>query len=331
MGNRRMLEHLGISHNEEQLYRFFLRNPKLGPNEAVSELDIRSDEVEYALGGLVHHGLVRSNNDAQVVAVDPAVAVEKLIETRLGILNDQLRAVSGARSLIPSLFEDQQFGQMNAIDADVERIAGIDQTRARLDDLAFFTHRQVLALQPDGPLSPSYIESARPLDLRCLRRGVEMRTIILRDALEDPPTAIYIRELVVHGTQIRTVDRAMERMLIYDQSVAVVPLDPENSSRGAVIIRQPGLVANMVELFERIWSDARVPDFGGASEDDAEPNEVEKQVLTMLAHTSKDEIAAREMGMSVRTFRRHVADLMLRLGASNRFQAALLATSHGWI
>lgn len=35
--------------------------------------------------------------------------------------------------------------------------------------------------------------------------------------------------------------------------------------------------------------------------------------------------------MSVRTYRRHVADLMQTLGAASRAQAALLARERGWI
>jgi DNA-binding NarL/FixJ family response regulator len=58
---------------------------------------------------------------------------------------------------------------------------------------------------------------------------------------------------------------------------------------------------------------------------------LEKRVLLALASSCKDEIAAREIDVSVRTYRRYVADLMARLGAVNRFQAALRAKEEGWI
>ncbi|WP_442816546.1 helix-turn-helix domain-containing protein [Streptomyces sp. NBC_01304] len=60
-------------------------------------------------------------------------------------------------------------------------------------------------------------------------------------------------------------------------------------------------------------------------------SDTERQVLDILTRTDKDEAAAREMGVSLRTFRRYVADIMLRLGAANRFQAGLLAKEQGWI
>lgn len=324
---------LGVAGDEERLYRYFLRNPAAGLESAAATLDIDRDAVDEAFEMLVDHGFIRLTGGRVVVTVDPSVAVEKLIESKVEKLNAQLRSVINARAVIPSLLEDQQRGRHSDAQSDIERIDGLEHIRARLDDLAFFAHREVLALQQDGPLSAGYIEAARPLDLRCLRRGIRMRTVVLQTALEDPLTASYIRELVTLGAQVRTVAQHMERMIIYDRSIAVVPVDPAESALGALVIRQPSLVTNMVALFDWIWAEARVVDFADDSGvTETEPITVlEKQVLDVLARVSKDESAARELGISLRTFRRHVADLMLRLGASNRFQAAIMAKERGWI
>lgn len=61
------------------------------------------------------------------------------------------------------------------------------------------------------------------------------------------------------------------------------------------------------------------------------PSPVEKQVLDLLDRLGKDEVAARAMGVSVRTFRGYVADLMARLGAADRFQVGARAKERGWI
>jgi sugar-specific transcriptional regulator TrmB/DNA-binding CsgD family transcriptional regulator len=333
MAERNLLAALGIFGDEERLYRYFLRHHSTGVESAVAALDIDRDAVDEAFEKLAKLGLVRLADGLVVVAVDPSVAVEKLIESSVEKLNTELRSVISARAVIPSLLEDQLKGRQNHAQSDMERIEGLPQIRARLDDLAFFVHSEVLALQQDGPLSPGYIEAARPLDLRCLRRGIRVRTVVLQTALEDSLTSSYIRELVTLGAQVRAVRQPMERMIIYDRSIAVVPMDPADSARGALLIRQPSLVANMVALFDRVWSDAQDVDFADAPEADGSESitTLEKEILDVLARVSKDEIAARELGMSLRTFRRHVADLMLRLGASNRFQAALMAKHRGWI
>ncbi|GHI06226.1 hypothetical protein Scel_45470 [Streptomyces cellostaticus] len=55
----------------------------------------------------------------------------------------------------------------------------------------------------------------------------------------------------------------------------------------------------------------------------------EARVLRTLAAYGKDETAAREPNMSLRKYRAHAADLMSRLGATTRFQAALRAVERG--
>ncbi|WP_238430957.1 LuxR C-terminal-related transcriptional regulator [Frankia nepalensis] len=70
---------------------------------------------------------------------------------------------------------------------------------------------------------------------------------------------------------------------------------------------------------------------GLAGDDDAPPSPSELLLLRLLADGAKDEAAARSLGVSVRTVRRMVADLMRRLDARSRFQAGILAKHRGWL
>jgi DNA-binding NarL/FixJ family response regulator len=58
---------------------------------------------------------------------------------------------------------------------------------------------------------------------------------------------------------------------------------------------------------------------------------LEREVLRRLTTGSTDEAAARELGIALRTYRRVVARMMVRLGARSRFQAGYLAASGHWI
>jgi DNA-binding NarL/FixJ family response regulator len=44
-----------------------------------------------------------------------------------------------------------------------------------------------------------------------------------------------------------------------------------------------------------------------------------------------DEVLAARLGVSLRTCRRHVANVFELLGAESRFQAGVLATARGWV
>jgi DNA-binding CsgD family transcriptional regulator len=64
---------------------------------------------------------------------------------------------------------------------------------------------------------------------------------------------------------------------------------------------------------------------------DPPPSAAELLLLELLADGLKDEAVARALGVSVRTVRRMVAELMNRLDARSRFQAAILAKQRGWL
>jgi DNA-binding NarL/FixJ family response regulator len=65
-------------------------------------------------------------------------------------------------------------------------------------------------------------------------------------------------------------------------------------------------------------------DFG-----DARPD-LRRFLLQELAAGAKDEQIARTLGLSLRTVRRRVADL-IELGVDNRFQAGVEAVRRGWL
>lgn len=54
-----------------------------------------------------------------------------------------------------------------------------------------------------------------------------------------------------------------------------------------------------------------------------------QRVMTQLTQGYKDDVAARQLGVSVRTYRRYVADLLRDLDAQSRFQAGVRAAQLG--
>lgn len=324
---------IGITAIPERVYRFLLAHPGTPPADVASRIAADRDTVEAAIQTLLGSQLIRFTARGGLQAVDPAVGIERLVEQRLTALNEQLRAVADTRGSVSELAALRQMQAEGGETLDIEKVEGLDEVRDRLEDLAFFAHHEVLSAQPGAVLTLEMIEAARPLDLRCLRRGVTLRTVAHAEAVRDKQITDYVLELISLGAGIRLVDHPMERMVVFDRTVAVVPFDPGSSTRGALVVRQPGLVASMVALFERTWeraTDARTM-VGTPAEAGTAPSELERRVLRLLLETDTDEVGARQLGVSVRTYRRYVADLLARLGASSRFQAAAHAKDRGWI
>lgn len=306
------LSSLGLTALDETVYRALLRGGEAtagGP-----------DLVGAALERLVALELVRLDPDGRPVAVDPEIGISRLIRRRLLETSAEQRRIADAwKTLI--MLSTQHGGPDRTVT--IERIDGIDQISERIWSLALDA-QEVLAVQSDRwrprpDMLPAYLHR--------LGEGVRRRTIVSRKSLVDPALVEYCRTLHRAGDHHRLVEDAGQPMVIVDRSVAFVPTTPDCGAQSALMISQTGAVATMADLFERVWTHAA----------DLEPHPAssltprERQVLHLLSSVDKDEIAAREMGVSLRTYRRHVAELFDRLGAANRFQAALLARQQGWI
>ncbi|MFD3521474.1 helix-turn-helix transcriptional regulator [Streptomyces sp. NPDC058653] len=322
----------GVTPTEEEIYRHFLRNPDTPADDIHLLVHTEQDDARRSLDRLRELGLLHPDSDHHRVSpADPGVALARLTDARLNALHEELRLVMQARDLVEGLRAEQ--GSRLLPVQGIEQLEGLTEIRNRIDDLAFFARDEILSVEPYTKLSPENIKRSRPLDLRCLRRGVGIRNVVHTAALDDQPTYDYLRELVGRGAQIRVAENITERILVYDGRTALVPVDPQNTSRGALLAHKSGLVANIIALFEKIW--AQADDLVAVEEETAEAagglSEMEQQVLISMCSVGKDEAGARDLGISVRTYRRHVADLLQALGAASRAQAALLARERGWI
>ncbi|WP_018349409.1 LuxR C-terminal-related transcriptional regulator [Longispora albida] len=160
-----------------------------------------------------------------------------------------------------------------------------------------------------------------------LRRGVIYRTILHTSRLSVPTLLDYYRDLQRSGYQVRVSSDYNRTVVLHDRTRAFVQLDPSDGRAGALLIRNPGIVSTLADLFDQAWLHSADLETALA----APPQPADLHLLTVLQGAPKDEVAARQLGVSVRTFRRHVAELMQRLGAENRFQLAALAKERGWL
>lgn len=120
------------------------------------------------------------------------------------------------------------------------------------------------------------------------------------------------------------------RLVVVDRETALVPVDPDDSRRGALELRAPGVVAGLVALFEQVWhvatpfGEQTVPDGQGLTPP-------ERELLRLLGAGHTDESAARKLSVSLRSVQRMMTTLTERLGAASRFQAGVHASQRGWL
>lgn len=279
------------------------------------------DRVERVLRGV---RLLQSmpGNPAELTPVTPDVAAASLVAPAERQIRDLQQAVTDVRakllSLTPLYFEGRRLrNRLEAFDI----ITDVSRIQAMLDHLSQNCKSELLTVQPGGARPADLLDQARESALSTLARGVQIRTIYQHTARNDLPTRSYVRDVTRHGAEIRTADEVIDRLIIYDREVAFLP---ERSSvdcaPGAAIVREPTLVAFLCSVFEYLWDGASAY-VVETQRSTASSDELRWSIIRLMAKGYKDEMVARRLGMSVRTCRRHIADITEELEATSRFQA----------
>ncbi|MGW3433781.1 helix-turn-helix transcriptional regulator [Streptomyces melanosporofaciens] len=127
--------------------------------------------------------------------------------------------------------------------------------------------------------------------------------------------------------QVRIAAVALPTAVIADGRTALVCTEAEEG-RQTSVIEDPVVVATLYGMFGSIWGGAvpaaRPLDFGNRAR-----TEMVRRVLARLRDGVTDEAAARDLAISVRTYRRYVTGILELLEANSRFQAGVRATELG--
>jgi DNA-binding CsgD family transcriptional regulator/sugar-specific transcriptional regulator TrmB len=310
----------------ELIYRQMLAEPGWDLAELEAHLGLSETEVRGALDRLFKLALIRDSADRPggLHVVNPEVGLRSALARQQAELARRQQEVAESQSTLARLIDDFSGSSSSA------EVVGLDAVRDQLAKMADETQFEILAFMPGGAQSAAALENARLHDTRVLGRGIRMRTVALDSIRNDPATLAYARFLTDSGAEFRTSALLPPRMVLTDRRAALVPLDPEDTRRGALYLTGRGVVASMLALFQQVW-DIATP-LGVAPGPDGEGlTGQERALLTLLAQGITDEAAAVRLGVSHRTVRRMMAELMERLRARSRFEAGLRTAQRGWL
>ncbi|WP_433606023.1 hypothetical protein [Prescottella agglutinans] len=175
-------------------------------------------------------------------------------------------------------------------------------------------------------IRPHY-QPGRRLVADLLSAGREVRLLYTQNYAE---TRDYesLRQQPDLYDRIRVSDADFHNMVIIDRQVAAVWGGTGERRPYGFVIRDPDLLRVLHQFAMVLWESAP-----RLSKDFTSPQpEFDRMALTVLHALDvgfKDELAARQLGVSLRTYRRHVADIMTRLGVTTRFQVGARAAELG--
>lgn len=163
-------------------------------------------------------------------------------------------------------------------------------------------------------------------ETEALERGVAVRKLCTPDMLSGD-TRACLEEIHRAGARIRVSPARLPEMVMIDGRVAVVRTSRRD--RRGFVLRVPAILRGFHDLFASTWESATVP--AAFQQHTGLHNAMTRRVLETLAAGHTDGQAARELELSVRTYRRHVATILQGLRASSRFEAGVRAAELGLI
>jgi hypothetical protein len=159
--------------------------------------------------------------------------------------------------------------------------------------------------------------------------GFRTRKLYGPGVLLDPAAARQVDRMQEWGAEVRVTTAPLHETMLVDRRVAIMAGDPDQHPRRYRVVTAPEVVHGVAALLDEAWRAAVDRDVYETSL--AGLRDLAPALLDALASGAKDEAAARALGMSLRTYRRRVAELMAAVGATSRFQAGLRARELGLV
>jgi DNA-binding CsgD family transcriptional regulator/sugar-specific transcriptional regulator TrmB len=327
-----LLEELGLDSEAESVYRLMLAHRDWGVGKIAEHLRVAESQVRDVLNRLADLTLLRQSRDVpeELYPVNPELALQLLLQRQQAELLERQQRFAESQAAVSSLIADYMTSRRAGISESSESLAGLDAVQSRLEELAHRATSVCMSFMPGGGQSAQSLTASRPLDELMLRRRIAVLTVYLDSVRNDPATLAYARWLTELGGGVRTTPTLPLRMVLFDRRVALVPIDAEDSWRGAVQVTVPGILTGLVALFEQIW-EAALPLGDESQHVDGELTGQERELLRLLSQGLTDQVAARRLGVSLRTERRMMANIMQRLSAHSRFEAGLRASERRWL
>ncbi|PRZ40765.1 regulatory LuxR family protein [Antricoccus suffuscus] len=257
---------------------------------------------------------------------DAHAAVRELSRHRERATRQQDEVLGGRVALDRLLVDDEPDHRLR-----VQKVVDLPLLQNKLVQIAQRTRHELLSLHSgDAPSEEAFV-SAQRTDRELVDRGVRLRIVYPLEFAQLPRVRDYTETMQNHGAEFQFADAVPYRIIVSDAARAVVPIVRGHRSEGAIITGEPALVSGLRHLARGIFRSGRNLrdiDLGAAS---GRPTELELEVIRAMSLGLADDAAARRLAVSERTFRRYVAQVFERLGATSRFQAGVRAVERGWL
>jgi sugar-specific transcriptional regulator TrmB len=256
------LRDLGLSSYEDRAYRSLLGLGPVAATELSEASGVPKGRIYDVLDSLEAHGMVRAQatgRPKQYVAVEPEVAIDRVVETRtqeLAAEIDRTEAVGNrliddlsSESTVEERFWTTAIGTENAIELLFERIDVADEEVVLVADVV----TPAFDIAEVGPDVLDQLASA-------LERGVDVSVLVSRTLAEEVPRQLIDRirqePFRTDGFEVRTVDELYGSFYLLDHvELCFEVTNPieRNAMVGLVNLKDPSFAIELESQFQQYW------------------------------------------------------------------------------
>jgi sugar-specific transcriptional regulator TrmB len=291
----------------------------------VAQGGLPADDPDVAPGGAAHRAfellvriglLIEDPHDGSYAAVDPTT-VQSRIVSPLSHEGAQLLAESSQWATAFGALAQTWRRSPGATRGPITELRG-DAIDSFIAAMVGDAESELLTAQPQTGRDAPTLAAAAGRDVAALERGLRMRTLYQHSARRSSITHKYVAAVTARGAEVRTLDEFFNRLIVVDRRIAVIP--SYEGLDAALAIREPSLVAYLVDMFERSWERARP--FTNRESTMMRHVAAEQRAMTMrmLIEGHADPTSAKRLGVSPRTYAGYVAELKDQYEAQTRFQ-----------
>lgn len=322
-----VLQLLGLSDTENVLYRVLLEEPGSSSAQIAERAGMASGAVRHAFEHLESLGLISRTPESRrrtYVPAPPDVALEALVSRR----EEELKRVRLEAAQLAERFA-QRIRHHQGV-APVEFVRGHDATYHRWVQVQRTAKREIrLFDRPPYVVPPG---EPNPEELGLLSTGIAYRVIYDQESFDVPGKFDAAMACVSAGEQARVMRGVPVKLMVADDSLALTHNPQRERVQDSLVVHRSGLLNALIVLFDTLWERAIPIDQGQRSSDgEADIDDLDRQILALLAAGAKDEAIASRLHVGLRTVRRRVRTMMEQLGADTRFEAGVRAARQRWV
>ncbi|MGW1230494.1 DNA-binding response regulator [Streptomyces sp. NPDC001515] len=159
--------------------------------------------------------------------------------------------------------------------------------------------------------------------------GLRVRKLLSPVALADEAARDHLALVRGRGAEVRiSASPLPHETILIDRRVMILAGRDSPTGRAYTVTTSPTMIDGVHALYSALWDTSTGLDTY-LRQDVPHLDAADRTILNALGSGLTDESAARRLGLSLRTYRRRVAALMVTLEAGSRFQAGLRAGELG--